>query len=102
MKTLGTAMVSLEDSPLGEMTVTVGLDMVAVVLCLWLVSRKVDVLELRKAQQHGGLAKKRVARSTDPCRSVHLPRTPSDESSNVDFADVNLVSMLPGLTLLFA
>ena len=31
-------MVSLEDSPLGEMTVTVGLDMVAVVGVAWWVS----------------------------------------------------------------
>lgn len=75
MKTLGTAMVSLEDSPLGEMTVTVGLDMVAVVLCLWLVSRKVDVLELRKAQQHGGLAKKAG-------RSLHRPLSVRAPASN--------------------
>lgn len=41
-------MVSLEDSPLGEMTVTVGLDMVAVVCCLWLVSRCEKVREIEK------------------------------------------------------
>ena len=48
LKTLGTVTVSLVDSPLAEMTVTVGLDMVAMVdVVLWLVVANVEVLPRR-------------------------------------------------------